>query len=216
LLLAALYPAQFAGRFAAALGLGFLLPMAIPPYPASLRQSPTWLAVLHDTAGIRPEKYRSIDQLWRVYYEPLSPHAYLVIGLLAGLAVLALCWFFARRRMEPRRLMTWIFMGFACWTVLFGPTTEAATYVVVAPAIAWCVLDAFGRRDSQAAQALLVASMLMMGPLATDLFGSATRVFATSKGVLPLGGLLFLGYLAAEAIRWRRNEAISVDGRLQA
>jgi hypothetical protein len=111
--------------------------------------------------------------------------------------------------------MTWIFMGFACWTVLFGPTTEAATYAVIAPAIAWCVLDAFSRPTSRTTRSLLMASLLMMGPLATDLFGSATRVFATSKGCLPLGALLFLGYLLAEAVRWRRSREISVDGRSQ-
>jgi hypothetical protein len=215
LLLAALHPVQFAGRFATALGLGFLLPIAIRPYPASFQQLSTWLSVLYDTSGVRPEKYRSIDQLWRVYYEPLSPHAYFVLGLFAGLAVLALCLFLARQRMERRRLLTWVFMGFACWTVVFGPTTEAATYAVIAPAIAWCVLDAFSRPTSWATRSLLVASLLMMGPLATDLFGSAARVFATSKGCLPLGALLFLGYLLAEAIRWRRSREIAVDGRSQ-
>jgi hypothetical protein len=212
LLLAALYPVQFAGRFATALALGFLLPMAMPPYPASFQQSPTWLAMLYDTSGVRPEKYRSIDQLWRVYYEPLSPHAYLVLGLLAGLAVLALGLFFARQRMEPRKLMTWIFIGFACWTVLFGPTTEAATYAIVAPAIAWCLMDAFSRPTSWATRSLLLASLLMMGPLATDFFGSAVRLFVTSRGGLPLGALLFLGYLLAEAARWRPEKETAVGG----
>lgn len=208
LLLTALYPLQFAAPFVAALGAGFLLPLAASPLSHAFAQSSTWLVVLFNTAGVRPEKYRSIDQLWRIFYQPMSPHAYLVMGIVAGAVVLGLCLLRARRETDRRGLVTSVYMWFACWLVLFGPTTEEATYAVVTPAVAWSLFLAFTRPTSRGVRWLLLSSMFMMGPLATDLVGPTVRLFATLNGCLPLGALLFLGYLLTREAHPMREKAV--------
>jgi len=209
MLLMALYPLQFTVPFVVALGAGLSLPLLIGPQPYSFAQSSLWLEILFNTAGVRPEKYRSFDQLWRIYYEPMSPYAYMALEVLAGAAVLGLCLWQARQGLDRRALMTSVFAWFACWVLLFGPTTEEATYAVITPAIAWSLLEVFGRPNSRRARCLLLASMAMMGPLATDLFGTAARVFATMKGCLPVGALVYLGYLLARELgKMREREAV--------
>lgn len=197
LLLVPLYPRQLGFRFAGALGLCLLLPFAAQRPSIAAAQSSTWVTVLRETVHIRPAKYRSVDQLWRIYDHPLSPQAYAALGLFAGAAVLVLCLLQARRTTAPRELLTRAFMLCAAWVILFGPTTEEATYAVIAPAIAWALVDAFRRPPGRGTRTLLIASLFLMGPLGTDTFGTAVRLFATGHGSLPLGGLLFLGYLLA-------------------
>ena len=208
LLLAGCYPGPFVIRCAAALGSGLVLPFAFQSSAFAGTQTGNWLKSLHDIAATRPEKYRSIDQLWRVFHRPLSPNLYAALSVVAGGAVLGLCLLHRRRSPERRELLTRMFMLFAAWVVLFGPTTEEATYVVVAPAIAWALVDAFARPAARGIRLLLVTSLLLMGPFATDMFGSAARIFATQHGSLPLGALLFLGYLLAQAGRIRRERQV--------
>src|SRR5262249_30273950 len=83
-----------------------------------------------------------------------------------------------------------------------GPATESCTYVVMAPAIAWALVDAFQRRTWTITKVWLIASLLLMGPLVTDLFGPTIRNYANEHGSQPIGALLFLGYLLSPT--WRR------------
>jgi hypothetical protein len=209
LLLVFLYPLRFGPRFAAALGLSILLPFATRPPGIAAAQSRAWMAHLRGGLGERPARFRSIDQLWRIYGHPLSPEAYAALGLFAGAAVLALCLLHARRTTEPREVLTRAFMLFAAWVILFGPTTEEATYVVIAPAIAWALVDAFRRPAGRGTRLLLIASLLLMGPLGTDTFGTAVRLFATGHGSLPFGGLLFFTYLLAQTGRTHGERGIT-------
>jgi hypothetical protein len=91
---------------------------------------------------------------------------------------------------------------FSLWVVLFGPATEACTYVVAAPVIAWALVEAWHRRSPWFERAVLVSSMLMMGPMVTDMFGKTIRNFSNEHGSQPIGGLLLLGWLVVE---WRRR-----------
>ena len=208
LLLVPLYPRQFGLRFAGGLGLCLLLPFAAQRPSMVAAQSSTWVTVLRDTVDIRPAKYRSVDQLWRIYNHPLSPKAYAALGLFAGAAILALCLLHARRTADRRDLLTRVFMLFAAWVVLCGPATEEATYAVVAPAIAWALVDAFRRPAGRGTRFLLIASLFLMGPLATDVFGSAVRIFAMEHGSLPIGALLFFAYLLAQTGRTHGEQGI--------
>jgi hypothetical protein len=43
----------------------------------------------------------------------------------------------------PQRQLLTMVLGLAgCWMVLCGPATESCTYILVAPTLAWAVLDA--------------------------------------------------------------------------
>jgi hypothetical protein len=201
LLLIALYPRRFGGRFLVALAIGLLAPFAAGAPSRVMAQNISWLRHLRDSTVIMRERLRSIDHLFEVFGQPLTPSAFALLGLVAGSAVLALCVYEAWRSSDGRQLLTRVFLLFASWVVLFGPATETCTYVMVAPAIAWSVIDAYRRPTSRLAQGLLIASLIMMGPLVTDAFGGAIRNFAGTHGSQPIGALLYLAYLLGSTRR---------------
>jgi hypothetical protein len=201
LLLAVLYPRKFALRFAAALTLGLLLPFATywPSVVAS--QYISWFDHLRDSTIIMRERLRSLDQLFTIYGRPLEPSRFAALGLIAGAVVLGLSWLEAWRTADPRRRLTQVGRLYWTWVVLFGPATESCTYAVLGPAIAWALVDAFRRPAWLGTRVVLVASLLLMGPLVTDMVGRPVRNFANEHGSQPIGGLLFLAYLLAQTSR---------------
>jgi hypothetical protein len=122
------------------------------------------------------------------------------MGLAAGALALALCRLRARRSPDVRDHLVHVLMLFSAWVVLFGPATEACTYAVIAPAIAWALIEAFGRPGTWGRRVVLIASLLLMGPVATDMFGSTVRLLANHYGSQPVGGLLFLIYLVVDTV----------------
>jgi hypothetical protein len=208
LLLAVLFPRRFPIRYVAALGLGLLLPFAAQRPGVALAQTQSWLSHLSQSTVLMRERLRSIDKLLDVCQVPVSPQTFALMGLAAGGLVLLLCLVRARRCLDVRHLLVHVLMLFSTWVVLFGPATEASTYAVIAPAIAWALLEAFGRPAGWGRRGLLIASLLLMGPVATDMFGSTVRLFANHYGSQPVGGLLFLVYLVAETFR-RHGPAVS-------
>lgn len=207
LILVGLYPRRFTLRFLAFLIIGLLLPFLTQWPSVVAAQYASWLQHLGASTEIMRERLRSIDHLFVLYDRPLSPAVFALIGLVAGLAVLALAWLEARRSAEGRELLTRVCLLFAGWVVLFGPATEACTYVVMAPAIGWALVEVYRRPAWRVTRLLLIACLLMMEPLGTDLFGPAVRTFANAHGCQPIGALLFLGYLLAQT-RWRRREMV--------
>jgi hypothetical protein len=194
LLLAALYPRRFALRFVAALSLGLLVPFATQWPDVVAAQYASWWSHLGESTHIMRERLRSLDQLFVIYGQPLSPEIFQLLEVLAGGVVLCLCAWQRRREGQLRGQLLLIFLLFSVWVVLFGPATESCTYVVMAPAIAWSLVEAFHRPAGWATHFLLVCSLLLMGPLVTDLFGPTIRNFANQHGSQPLGALLFLLY----------------------
>lgn len=210
LLLAAFRPRRFAPRFAAALGLGVLLPLAAQDPGVAWAQTARWIYHLAHSNGLFRERVRTVDHLLGLYYRPLAPNTFTALGVVAGAAVLALCVVHARRAGWPRELLCYVYMAFACWVALFGPATESCTYVVMAPAAAWGLIDAFTRPASWLVRLMLIASLLLMSLLVTDLFGPAVRTFASAHGSQPVGAILFLAYLL---MRTGRTEAPAAPRR---
>jgi hypothetical protein len=201
LLLAALFPWRFALRYVAALGLGLALPFAAQRPSVALAQTLSWLSHLSQSTVLMRERLRSIDKLLDVCQLPVAPLTFALMGLVAGVCVLALCLVRAWRRSDVRAQLVSVLMLFSVWVILFGPATEACTYAVIAPAIAWALVDAFRRPAGWGRRGVLVASLVLMGPVATDFFGSTVRLFANHYGSQPVGGLVFLIYLFIEALR---------------
>jgi hypothetical protein len=210
LLLAARYPRQFALRFVAALGLGLALPFALQSPEVVAAQYARWFAHLGDSTGILRERLRSIDHLLQVYGYPVAPQMFAALGLLSGAVVLLLAAWHARRTADPREGLTFTFLLFSVWTVLFGPATESCTYVVMAPAIAWALVETHQRPAWWTTRLLLIASLLLMGPLVTDAFGPVVRAFAIAHGSQPIGALLFFAYLLT---RTGRNAGTGAAGK---
>ena len=210
MLVAGIYPRQFALKYVAALGLGLLLPFAVQNPELVQWQYANWFAHLTDSTALMRERLRSVDNLFVIYGRPLEPATFALIEAVAGAATFGLCLIGARQTSDDRTRLACVFEWFALWVVLFGPATESCTYVVAAPVIAWRVLEALGRASGGPTIGLLVASLLMMGPMVTDMFGKLVRNFANEHGSQPLGAMLLAAYLLS-----RMRAAPGADGGVQ-
>jgi hypothetical protein len=196
-----LSPRRFLPRYAIALALGLLLPFAAQRPDIVIDQYVSWLAHLRDSTVIMRERLRTLEHLLSIYGYPVSPDAFQLIQLFTGLAILGLCLLHGRRTPERRQRLHTAFGLFAAWVVLFGPATETCTYVVVAPVIAWHLLDGFSRALPWGRRLLLILSLLTMGPLVTDFVARSMRDFAIEHGSQPIGALLFFSYLLVQMTR---------------
>jgi hypothetical protein len=165
----------------------------------------SWFRHLQESTVIMRERTRSIDHLFLLADRPLEARTFGLLGLAAGGGVLGLCLLHARSRPAWRVQLAHLFVWFAVWTALFGPATESCTYAVMAPAVAWALVEARRRAAPWVAGGWLTACLFLMGPLTTDLFGPYVRNFATTHGSQPLGALLFAIYLVVQPLRSRRS-----------
>jgi hypothetical protein len=211
LLLIVLLPRQLTLRFCLALASGLALPFLAGPPTAVVAQYSSWFAHLRDSAAIMRERLRSIDHLFALYGEPLEPRSFLYMQIAAGAVVLGLCMIYAWREPDLRRRLTMTFFLFTAWAMLFGPATETCTYVIVAPPIAWTLIEAFSQPGRRATRVLLIASLLLMGPLPTDLFGSTVRNFANEHGSQPIGACLLALHLIRVALTRPARATVEVQ-----
>jgi hypothetical protein len=201
LLVAALFPRRFLARYVLALALGLVLPFAAHRPDFVTQQYQSWLTHLHESTVLMRERLRTLEHLFSIYGHSFSPHTFLLVQSLAGLAILGICLLDAKKGAGLRRRLHIAFQLFACWVVLFGPATESCTYIVIAPVVAWTLIEAFRRRIPWTRRVLLICSFLMMGPLTTDIVPPVIRNFANEHGSQPIGALLFTTCLLVEVAR---------------
>jgi hypothetical protein len=221
LLAAAVYPRSFTPRWILALLAGLLIPFLLqsPDYVAE--QYPAWLRLVARDEGRQDWPldlaYRDLRFLCRIYLAPLSTRAYLGIQLGVAAAMAGLC--LAARRLGWRREnLLVLLLGLAVsWMLVLGPSTEGVTYILLAPTLAWAVVQSsrggVGRR-------LLPRLALVLMVLASTAvwFPNGKRLHLL--GPHPLACLLILGYLLADALArlWRmRSEHVRTQpGRASA
>jgi hypothetical protein len=206
LLLAAAYPRRFAGRLAAALGVAAALPFLFgaPGYVAA--QYADWARLL--TADDRKfwpvhVAYRDLWLLFRVTGSPVGPRLYLLMQIAAGAGCAALVVAGRLRGWAQREVLVAAFALGTCWMTLCGPATESCTYILLAPALAWALVDAHaggwprGLRSLPAAAATLLLAGILAG-----LFPGTANFHA--RGPQPLGALLLsVGYAGLYLHRMR-------------
>jgi hypothetical protein len=195
LLLSALYPRRFAPRLVFFLAAGLLLPFATQAPETVRGQYASWFHHLTESTTLGRERLRSVDYVFTRYKAPISPRTFALLGVVSGLGALGVCLLWARRVRAPRALLTRVYLLFATWVVLFGPATETCSYVIMGPAVAWALIEAFAAPGNAPRRGLLVLSLFLMGPSVTDLVGPALRRLASEYAAQPLGGLLFLALL---------------------
>jgi hypothetical protein len=199
LLLSALYLRQFALRYALFMTAGLLLPFATQTPGTVAEQYASWYRHLTDSTTIMRERLRSVDYVFLCYKMPISPRTFMLMGVLGGAGALGVCFLWARRLKEPRALLTRVYLLFAVWVVLFGPATETCTYVILGPAIAWALVEAFAGQGRVVRRSLLLGSLFLMGPSVTDLVGPTLRNLAYDYAAQPVGALLFLALLLTQS-----------------
>jgi hypothetical protein len=147
LLFVAIYPRQLGYRLLIALiavaGFAFLLQR--PNYV--LAQYSSWMAArLHERRHLWDEMNAPQD-LWRALkLTGMSELVYHAIQAASGLALVWLALTGRRHRWTEERLISSLFLLGSTWLVLFGPATESATYLLLAPALVFAALAAVGER----------------------------------------------------------------------
>jgi hypothetical protein len=195
LLLALVAGRRFASRLGVALLCGLALPFLLQHPAYVLSQYEGWYQHLlaADRQSLPPELwYRDLRLLCHTWHVPLGITAYLVVELAAGVAFAVICRVGRAIGRGPRLQLTTLLALGCCWMTLFGPATESSTYILLAPSLAWAVMEAWLLPRSFAIRAGLLASYgLFVVTLAAVWFPGGGRAFH-ALGPHPLAALLFL------------------------
>jgi glycosyl transferase family 87 len=191
LLLILFYPRQLAWRLIVVLVLLGALSFVLQRPSYVLEQYQRWISSRaadnrRTNMHIAPRDFAMFLQVFHIY---LSARALLLLQVLAGGLVAIVCWL-GRDWPENRRLVCLLTLA-SCWMLLFGPSTESATYVVLAPAVVLALVQAFQQEVPPWMRFLLLASfsVLLSGLFANSFLDLKKGVY--SKSVQPFGALLF-------------------------
>jgi glycosyl transferase family 87 len=200
LLLVLLYPRQLGWRLAAVLVLLGALSFVFQRPGYVFEQYQRWFVSRgadnrRMNMDIAP---RDFAMLLRIVHINLSGHAIIAMQVLAGAAAAAVCIFGRIERWSEKRLLTCVFALGSCWMLLFGPSTEAATYVMLAPPLVLAMVDAFYQPRSSAMRILVCISfaVLLLGLGMSSFLSLKKGVYNMS--VQPLGAVIFAVY----AVTW--------------
>ena len=204
LLLAVLYPRRFTWRLVLALaltgGAAFLLQQ---PYYV-LAQYRLWFETraadnrLRYAGDIAP---RDLWLLLRFAHIPVTEAIYRVIQLGSAAAIAFLC-FWGRWKNWPReRLIAAAFSLGCVWMLLCGPATESVTYIMLAPALIFALLQACATRVPWPRRSLLLLSFaILIAALTVNAFVRLKKSPLTMSPQ-PLSALVFAGYAVMQAAR---------------
>jgi len=121
-----------------------------------------------------------------------SPNVFMVIQVLAGAIVAVLCLFGRIREWAQERLLVGMFTLGSCWMLLFGPATEGATYVLLAPALVFALVQAFYQNTPHWMRNALCLSfvLILLGQMLDSYFIYKKGVYSMS--LQPFGALIFM------------------------
>ncbi len=142
LLLIVVYPRPLLWRTALALASGFGLPFLTQRPDYVWNEYQRWIADLKgDDRRNFPFSLGYLDAhlLLRLLGIHLSHLAYGVMQMGAALLLAGFVWF---RRSQPAILGHLLQLG-SLWIILFGPSTEGSTYLLLAPTLAWALHQAW-------------------------------------------------------------------------
>lgn len=145
LLMLVVYPRQLGWRLLLALGIGLVLPFALQSPEYVLGQYHNWYDLVStDNRRDYPMNhgYRDFYLLTRFIGAPMAPKLYLALQLTAAALTAGIC-LMGKLASWPKNHVILTLLGLGCcWMVVFGPSTESCTFILIAPALACAVLDA--------------------------------------------------------------------------
>jgi hypothetical protein len=171
LLLAVLHPRKLPWRLALALVAIFALSLVLQRPAYVLEQYFNWVHSLPRDPR-RTENYfgtyRDFWLLLRVLRIPISVEGWALLQAASG-ATLAVYLHLLQRRSAPAAKLDFLALTLGtCWMLLFGPATESATYVILAPPLALAWLRWRGERHTRRYEvggavcyAVLIASQML-------------------------------------------------------
>jgi len=211
LLLVLIYPRQFGWRLLlvlAAMGaLSFVLQR--PDYVFEQYQRWFRTRAADDRRMNMDIAPRDFSMILRLLHINLQAQFVSILQIIAGAATAAVCVIGRIQKWTIQRLSIWVLSAGTCWMLLFGPTTEDATYAMIAPALVFALVDCF-QQDTPVAMRVLISTsfaVLLLGLVLNAFFGLKKTPGLMS--IQPLGALAFAGY----AVVWIFSAAFWDKGR---
>lgn len=205
LLLCVVAPRHVTWRLIIVLILLGLLPFALqhPHYVATEYRS--WFETrAADNRLVYSNNQAPLD-LWfllvRIGKLPLTQTLYRAAEVAGGAMIAVFCWLATRRGWDNARLMGGLFVLASLWMILLGPSTESASYLLLAPVASIGLVQAFAFRNQTLMRVLAATAfaLLLVGIARNHLFAHMKNPYLLATQ--PLGAILFLGY----SIGWLRN-----------
>jgi hypothetical protein len=195
LLLMLRFPWKIGWRLFVALCAAAVLPLLMQRAAYVIDQYTVWahyLSTEDRQRGPITDWYRDFRALWRVYVMPMRQQTYLILELVSA-AVIALACLMARYRKIPMGI--WLAQTFSlavCWMTVLGPATESATYILLAPTVAWGVVLSESEKRSRAARLAygIILGLFIASQLAINI--PHGKFFRDHLQPLPLAGTLLL------------------------
>ncbi|HTD15637.1 MAG TPA: glycosyltransferase family 87 protein [Chthoniobacterales bacterium] len=211
LLLAVIEPRKLTWRLIlGVLILGILsLVLQRPDYVIS-QYGDWWRSLGADQRRVSTElgSWRDAWLLLRIAHVPITVGAYAILQAAAALAAACYCWWRSKR--WNRAAVIWSAFSAGClWITLFGPSTELATYIFLAPVVAFAcakvLTPVIQRREPFGwLQFLSVAAYgLLLLAEALNAWVSVIRQNNYLHAIQPVAALLFLGFV----LRWNPLES---------
>jgi hypothetical protein len=214
LLLVVLYPRQLGWRLALTLILMGAVSFVLQRPSYVLEQYQRWFSTraADDRRMNMDIAPRDFAMILRLLHINLSAHVVLVLQMLAGAGAAALCIVGRLRKWSEQRLLICVLTTGTCWMLLFGPTTEDATYAMIAPVLAFAMVQAFHQETPLWMRVLVCGSfaLLLLGLILNAFF--SLKKTPTSMSIQPIGALLFAGYSILWLFRsslWRGEGEVS-------
>ena len=206
MLLIVLYPRQLLGRIALGVAASCILPFLCQSPAYVLDQYQQWFALLqHDDRSwiALDQTYRDLWLLIRLYVPNLTPatgqtirHVYMAGQVLTGAGIAVLCWHRQRTGWEKRPLLTSTLALACAWMMLLGPATESSSFILLAPSLAWSLLESMTQIDWRRRGLLWSSGALFAVAVFLGGFSSAVKIHAL--GVHSWASLFYFLYLLAE------------------
>jgi len=197
LLLAALYPGKLSLRLALWLAGLFLLTFLLQQRSYVLTQYQEWFGQLaHDDRRLKGAygTWRDAWLLLRLARVPMTMLAWTTLQLVAGVLAAAFCVWGQRSGWNSRRCLAAAFCLASAWMTLFGPATEAATYIILAPAVIFGLITSWSsphpvwlRTGMSCTYGLLVAADML------NSWVHPAAYVAYVHAVQPFTALIFVG-----------------------
>lgn len=174
LVLCLLFPKELTWRLVLVLLALFALSVVVGTPAYVLGQYRDWFAFLTKTHQSHfthyTSKWRDAYLLVNVAGGHLKPQAWALVQGAGGGIIAAICWLGQRCAWARTRLLFVAYALATAWMLLFGPGTEAATYVLLSAPVVYLLICIY-RRGSPGLLSLIAA--IYLGLLGFDLFFSS-------------------------------------------
>jgi len=208
LLLVLMFPKKIGWRLIVCLAAAAVLPFVMQHAAYVMDQYTVWVHYLSTEdrqRGPITDWYRDFRALWRVYVSAMSQRTYLIIELCAAILIALLCVVGRLRRLPIPLLLAFTLSLACCWMTALGPATESATYILLAPAVAWGLVIADTDKQARLLRVAygIVFALFVASQLAINIRGG--KYFRDHLQPLPLAGTLLLITVAIDLTLYFRK-----------